>query len=81
MVSAFVCDKAAFRTGCVHVRAPVSGDGAVPVTRVLLVEVDGFTRMLRCSQLREMGHEMVADVATAAEGMAVLKMSQPDLAI
>jgi DNA-binding NarL/FixJ family response regulator len=51
------------------------------VTRVLLVEDDGFTRMLLCSQLREMGHEVVADVATAAEGIAVLKVSQPDLAI
>jgi two-component system, NarL family, nitrate/nitrite response regulator NarL len=51
------------------------------VTRVLIVEDDGFTRMLLCSQLREMGHEVVADVATAAEGMAVLKISQPDLAI
>jgi two-component system nitrate/nitrite response regulator NarL len=51
------------------------------VTRVLLVEDDGFTRMLLSSQLREMGHEVVADVATAAEGIAVLKVSQPDLAI
>ncbi len=51
------------------------------MTRVLLVEDDGFTRMLLCSQLREMGHEVVADVATAAEGIAVLKVSQPDLAI
>ena len=51
------------------------------MTRVLLVEDDGFTRMLLCSQLREIGHEVVADVATAADGIAVLKICQPDLAI
>ncbi len=51
------------------------------MTRVLLVEDDGFTRMLLCSQLREIGHDVVADVATAADGIAVLKICQPDLAI
>ena len=51
------------------------------MTRVLLVEDDGFTRMLLCSQLREIGHDVVADVATAAEGIAVLKFCQPELAI
>lgn len=51
------------------------------MTRILLVEDDGFTRMLLCSQLREMGHDVAADVATAADGIAVLKICQPDLAI
>ena len=51
------------------------------MTRVLLVEDDDFTRMLLCSQLREIGHDVVADVATAADGIAVLKICQPDLAI
>ncbi|MDP4906009.1 MAG: LuxR C-terminal-related transcriptional regulator, partial [Candidatus Nanopelagicales bacterium] len=32
-------------------------------------------------QLREIGHDVVADVATAADGIAVLKICQPDLAI
>ncbi len=51
------------------------------MTRVLLVEDDGFTRMLLCSQLRELGHDVVAEVASAADGIAVLKVCQPDLAI
>lgn len=51
------------------------------MTRVLVVEDDGFMRMLLCSQLREIGHDVVADVATAADGIAVLKICQPELAI
>ena len=53
----------------------------VAVTRLLLVEDDGFTRMLLRTQFRELGHEVVADVATAAEGMAVRKVAHPDLAV
>jgi len=40
--------------------------------RILVVEDDGFTRMLLCSQLRELGHEVVGEAANSAEGMAAL---------
>lgn len=51
------------------------------MTRVLVVEDDGFTRMLLCSQLRELGHEVLGDVSTCAEGIAILKVTRPELVI
>lgn len=47
--------------------------------RVLVVEDDGFTRMLLCSQLRELGHVVVGEAANCAEGMASARVSKPDL--
>ena len=49
--------------------------------RILVVEDDGFTRMLLCSQLRELGHEIVGEAANSAEGMASAKVSRPDLVL
>lgn len=50
--------------------------GQVPV-----VEDDGFTRTLLCSQLRELGHEIIGDVGTSAEAMLLIRSSRPTLAI
>ena len=47
--------------------------------RVLVVEDDGFTRMLLCSQLREQGFEVVGEASTCAEGMARVKREEPDV--
>jgi len=49
--------------------------------RILVVEDDGFTRMLLCSQLRELGHEIVGEAANCAEGMASMRVSLPDLVL
>lgn len=49
--------------------------------RILVVEDDGFTRMLLCSQLRELGHEVVGEAANSAEGMASARVNKPDLIV
>ena len=46
--------------------------------RLLVVEDDGFTRMLLCSQLRELGHEVVGEAANCAEGLASAAVTRPD---
>ncbi|MFY9331086.1 MAG: response regulator [Candidatus Nanopelagicales bacterium] len=51
------------------------------MARVLVVEDDGFTRMLLCSQLRELGHDVVADAATCADGIASTRVTRPDVVI
>lgn len=49
--------------------------------RIVVVEDDGFTRMLLCSHLREMGHAVVGEAASCAEGMASARVSRPDLVL
>ena len=49
--------------------------------RILVVEDDGFTRMLLCSQLRELGHDVVGAAANCAEGMASANVNKPDLIV
>jgi len=51
------------------------------MARLLVIEDDGFTRMLLCSQLRELGHEVIADAATSAEGIACARALRPDALI
>lgn len=49
--------------------------------RVMVVEDDGFTRMLLCAQLRELGHLVVGDGASASEGMRIARRTEPDVAV
>ncbi len=49
--------------------------------RVVVVEDDGFTRMLLCSQVRELNHDVVGDAATCPEGIASVKVTRPDVVI
>ncbi len=49
--------------------------------QILVVEDDGFTRMLLRSQLRELGHEIIGDVGTSAEAMMLIRSSRPTLVI
>ena len=49
--------------------------------RILVVEDDGFTRMLLCSQLRELGHEVVGETANCAEGIASAAVTRPDVVL
>ncbi|MBU6244309.1 MAG: response regulator [Actinomycetales bacterium] len=51
------------------------------MARLVVVEDDGFTRMLLCSQLRELGHEVVGDAAASAEGIACVRALRPDALI
>jgi len=49
--------------------------------RVMVVEDDGFTRMLLCAQLRELGHIVVGDGARASEGMEIVARADPQVAM
>lgn len=49
--------------------------------RVMVVEDDGFTRMLLCTQLRDLGHLVIGDGASASEGMRIAEQSDPEVAI
>lgn len=51
------------------------------MAQILVLEDDGFTRMLLCTQLRELGHEIVGDVSSSAEAMAILRTTRPGLVI
>jgi len=51
------------------------------MSRLVVIEDDGFTRMLLCSQLRELGHEVVGDAAASAEGIACVRALRPDALI
>ena len=46
--------------------------------RVLVVEDDGFTRMLLCAQVRELGFSVVGDTGSVAEAVLLLRDHQPD---
>lgn len=48
------------------------------MARLVVVEDDGFTRMLLCSQVRELGHDVVGDAQTSAEGIACARVLRPD---
>ncbi len=50
-------------------------------SRVIVVEDDGFTRMLLCSQIRELGYEVVGDAESVSIGLAVARREQPDVAV
>lgn len=49
--------------------------------RVVVVEDDTFTRMLLCSHLRELGHEVVGEAGTCADGIASARVTQPDVVL
>lgn len=49
--------------------------------RVLIVEDDGFTRMLLRSQLELLGHTVVADTGTAADALDAAREHHPDVAL
>lgn len=49
--------------------------------RVLIVDDDGFTRMLLGSAVRELGHEVVAEEADVTGGMDAARITRPDSAI
>ncbi len=61
-----------------HVVATSSEENSQMSYRILVVEDDGFTRMLLGSQLRELGHHVVGEAANSAEGMASAKVNKPD---
>lgn len=47
----------------------------------MVVDDDGFTRMLLCAQLREFGYFVVGDGASASEGMKIARRTEPDVAV
>jgi len=49
--------------------------------RILVVEDDGFTRMLLANQLRDLEYDVVGAAPSCAEGMASAKVNRPDLLI
>jgi len=49
--------------------------------QVLVVEDDDFTRMLLGSTLRELGHDVVAESATVADGLESARLNRPDAAV
>lgn len=49
--------------------------------RVMIVDDDGFTRMLLGSAVRELGHDVVAEEADVTAGMDALRMTKPEAAI
>jgi len=49
--------------------------------RVMIVDDDGFTRMLLGSTVRELGHDVVAEEADVTAGMDALRMMKPEAAI
>lgn len=51
------------------------------MARIVIVEDDGFTRMLMCSQLRELGHDVVGEASSASEGLASTQVTRPDVVI
>lgn len=51
------------------------------MARVLIVEDDGFTRMLLRGQLEQLGHIVVADTGTAADALDAAREHRPDLAL
>ena len=62
-----------------HHRAP--GEDNRPVSRVLIVEDDGFTRMLLASQVEQFGHVVAAAEATATEGISAAREHDPEAAL
>ena len=56
-------------------------DNANVSTRVLVVEDDGFTRMLLRGQLEQLGYEVVADTGAAAEALDAAISLRPDVAL
>ena len=56
-------------------------DNANVATRVLVVEDDGFTRMLLRGQLEQLGYEVVADTGAAAEALDAAISLRPDVAL
>lgn len=55
-------------------------DNANVTTRVLVVEDDGFTRMLLRGQLEQLGYDVVADAGTAAGALDAAALA-PDVAL
>lgn len=51
------------------------------MARVLIVEDDGFTRMLLRGQLEQLGHSVVADSGSAADALDAAREHHPDLAL
>lgn len=51
------------------------------VPSVLIVEDDGFTRMLLRGQLEQLGHTVIADAGTAAEACDAAREHRPGLAL
>lgn len=49
--------------------------------RVIVVDDDGFTRMLLCSTVRELGHEVAAEEADVTSAMDAARQTRPDTAI
>lgn len=49
--------------------------------RALVVEDDGFTRMLLTGQLERLGYEVVANTAAAAEALDLARTHHPDIAL
>jgi len=47
----------------------------------MVVEDDGFTRMLLCTQLRDLGHKVIGYCASASEGISIAKRADPQVAI
>lgn len=49
--------------------------------RVIVVDDDGFTRMLLCSTVRELGHDVAAEEADVTSAMDAARQTRPDTAI
>lgn len=49
--------------------------------RVLIVEDDGFTRMLLRSQVEQLGHTVTADAASATLALTAVASAAPDVAL
>lgn len=49
--------------------------------RVLIVEDDGFTRMLLRSQVEQLGHTVTADAASATRALTAVASAAPDVAL
>ena len=51
------------------------------VARILVVEDDGFTRMLLGSQLEYLGYDVIGDTASVNEAMELARLNRPDSAL
>lgn len=61
--------------------ASSSPDNHAMPSRVIVVEDDGFTRMLLAGQLQQLGYEVVGNTASAADALDLARAHRPDLAL